>query len=278
MLFPRGFVLSVILAAVLGMSCGSHAGKSIVPQIPGYSDKSKQEFILDDDLLEVSGICYINEHKMAAVNDERGELFIIDLTNGAKTATTFAGKGDYEEVVKADTNFFVLQSRGDIYEVTNTNKKKRYKFDLEKKIEFESMVWYPGRGKLVLISKEQRKRHGGIIAYAFDVATRKFDPEPVFKIPYKDIFTKLEDYSAECKPSGAAINPVNNKLYIIASVGKVLLECDVNGRLERVYKLNPNHFPQPEGISFAANGDMYVSNEGLQGKATILKFPYVASK
>jgi hypothetical protein len=57
-----------------------------------------------------------------------------------------------------------------------------------------------------------------------------------------------------------------------------MLECTVNGELLKIYKINPTHFPQPEGISFAANGDMYISNEGLEGKATILKYPYVAKK
>lgn len=132
-------------------------------------------------------------------------------------------------------------------------------------------MWYKEINKLILISKDQRKP--GISAFSFDLATRQFDPDQAFYIKYKDIFLKLENFNTECKPSGASINPVNNKLYMIASLGRLLLECTPNGKLEKIYKLNPAHFPQPEGISFATNGDMYISNEGLEGKATILKFP-----
>jgi hypothetical protein len=129
-----------------------------------------------------------------------------------------------------------------------------------------------------MISKEQRKKNAGITAYTFDLETRRFDSEPFFQISFKDVFNKLQNYNAECKPSAAAINPVNNKLYIIASVGKLMMECTQGGKLEKIYKMNPNHFPQPEGIAFAENGDMYISNEGADGKATILKFIYSGRK
>jgi uncharacterized protein YjiK len=87
----------------------------------------------------------------------------------------------------------------------------------------------------------------------------------------------VKNNTAECKPSAAAIQPKTNKLYIIASVGKLLLECDINGKIEKAYRINPSQFPQPEGITFAPNGDMYISNEGLNGRATILKFPFEPS-
>jgi hypothetical protein len=268
-------IWTLIMGFMLG--CGSHAGKSFVPRMPGYPEANKKEYVLDDDLLEISGLAVVDSNKIAAINDERGDLYFVDLPSGTHTSTKFSGKGDYEELVKTDSAWFILESNGDLHEVAmNSDKHKKYKFDLEKKIEFESMVWYHKQHKLVIISKEHRKRRDHIVAYSFDLATRTFDEEPFFHISFKDIFTKLENFNAECKPSGAAINPVNNKLYIIASVGKLLLVCSLKGEPEKIYKLNPNHFPQPEGISFANNGDMYISNEGLEGKATILKFPHVA--
>jgi hypothetical protein len=113
---------------------------------------------------------------------------------------------------------------------------------------------------------------------SFDLARKDYDNKPLFEISLKEVFTILTNYNMECKPSGAAINPVNQKLYIVASVGKALLQCGQDGKLEKIYKINPTHFPQPEGITFATNGDMYISNEGAAGKATILKFPYSGQK
>ena len=261
------------------IACNSKRGKSFVPTINGYSDKDQQVFVLSEDLLEISGIAYTGNDELAAINDERGILFKLNLKTDSIESFKFEGKGDYEEVVKTDSGFYVLESNGDIIELKPPyTEPETYKFSIKGKVEFESMVWYKEVNKLVIIVKEQRKNKQGINAYSFDLNRKQFDPEPFFSITFKEIFIKLENYNAECKPSGAAINPINKKLYIIASIGKLMMECTAEGKLIKIYKLNPTHFPQPEGITFADNGDMYISNEGLEGKGTILKYPYVAQK
>lgn len=262
-------------------ACSTFSGKSFIPRLPGYSEKAKEVFVLKKKLLEVSGIVYLGNDSMAAINDEKGELFIVNLKDNESLKYKFKGKDDYEDLVKTDSFYYVAESDGDIHELTFPPQVKSTTYHFpgnDKKTEFESLVWYKNLNKLVLISKDQRDRMGGIYAYSFDLATKQFDTTPFFHIPLKDIFTELQNYSAECKPSAAALHPVNNKLYIIASVGKVLMICSPEGRLEKIYKLNPSQFAQPEGISFANNGDMYISNEGLNGKATILKFPYSGQK
>ena len=113
-----------------------------------------------------------------------------------------------------------------------------------------------------------------IFGFSFDLASKTFQDTPYFKIHQRDILLHLKDFSAECKPSGAAIHPQLNKLFIIASIGKVLVICSLDGKVESAHQLNPSQFQQPEGISFASNGDMYISNEGLQGKATLIMFPF----
>jgi len=34
-------------------------------------------------------------------------------------------------------------------------------------------------------------------------------------------------------------------------------------------------FPQPEGLTFKTNGDMYISNEGISSKGTLIKFTFM---
>jgi len=263
--------------AVMYAGCLATSGKSFVPALHGYHAKH-QLFVLPKDLLEISGIVYLGEQRFAAINDENGELFFLNLENNDLEKYKFKGKGDYEDIAKVDSTFYVLESSGVIYEIQPPyDKHIAYKLG-EKHMEFESLVYYKKENKLVMITKDQRNKKNGITAISFDLARKEFDPEPFFNISLREVFTFTTNYEMECKPSAAAINPVDQKLYVIASVGKVLLQCSRNGKLEKIYKINPAQFPQPEGITFAANGDMYISNEGADGKATILKFPYGGQK
>jgi uncharacterized protein YjiK len=41
--------------------------------------------------------------------------------------------------------------------------------------------------------------------------------------------------------------------------------------------LNPDDFPQAEGIALHPMGDMYISNEKKHGEPTLLRFPYKQS-
>jgi len=231
--------------------------------------------ILDDELLEISGMFYLDDGRIASINDEDGRIFLINMQDGSFESHKFAGKGDYEDLVKVDSFFYVVESNGDIHQVNfyDDAQHRQFKFP-KKKIEFESLYYRADQHTLVMISKDHGERKPGMMAYSFDLETEQFSEEPYFFIPMKQVFFAAKNNIAECKPSAAAIQPVTKKLFIIASVGKMMLECDLDGKVHRAYKLNPSQFPQPEGITFAPNGDMYISNEGLNGKATIFKFPY----
>ena len=85
---------------------------------------------------------------------------------------------------------------------------------------------------------------------------------------------RLQNRDADFKPSAAAIHPVNKRLYILASAGNLLVICDNRGQVVDAFNLHPDTYPQAEGIAFAPNGDMYISNEAKNGKPTLLYFPY----
>jgi streptogramin lyase len=50
-----------------------------------------------------------------------------------------------------------------------------------------------------------------------------------------------------------------------------------DGAVKQVFKLDKATFRQPEGICFAANGDLYISNEAQDATGNILLFKYSAS-
>lgn len=62
---------------------------------------------------------------------------------------------------------------------------------------------------------------------------------------------------------------------MLCSVGKMLLVCDLKGKVEQAWPLNQQIYKQPEGITFTPNGDMYISNEAADNdKGSILKLVY----
>jgi hypothetical protein len=275
----RGMKYSVYAGACLFFfivtSCEVKPRRSFLPGIAGYNEMKREMKILDDELLEISGMFFMEDGRIASINDEEGRIFLINLNDGTFESHKFAGKGDYEDLVKIDSLFYVVESNGDIHRVNfqDDSQHRQFKFP-KKKIEFESLYYRKDEHKLVLISKDHSQKKPGILAYSFDLQTEQFSEEPYFFIPMKQVFFAAKNNIAECKPSAAAIQPVTKKLFIIASIGKIMLECDLDGKVHRAYKLNPSQFPQPEGITFAPNGDMYISNEGVNGKATIFRFPY----
>lgn len=258
------------------MGCDAVRGKSFLPPIPGYNAANKQVLILDKDLLEISGISFNANHQIAAINDEDGKLFLIDPATGNFTHTKFGKKRDYEDVVTLGDHYYVLESNGNIHRVpiAAPTSEEEIEFKRDKKVEFESLYYDPAINRLVLLTKEQREKKKTLLAFSFDTATLDFSDDPLYEISLEDLERLVKDNTAECKPSAAAINPVTNKLYILASVGKLIMQCSADRKLEQVYQINPNQFPQPEGICFDKNGDMYISNEGVNGKATLIRFPY----
>ena len=82
----------------------------------------------------------------------------------------------------------------------------------------------------------------------------------------------ISDPYGNFRPSAIAIHPLTDEIYITSSVGKLLVVLDREGLISDVHALNPALFRQPEGICFSPEGDLYISNEGKEGKGYILKF------
>jgi uncharacterized protein YjiK len=255
---------------------------------PGYDMEKGQKMELGKVLNEISGITwYAENNALLAISDSKEKVIEINLDRRKLkdfTDKVVGPQQDIEDVVKTDSALFLLASRGVIYKVSlhqkDTSGVSAFTFPSKDKNEFETLYYDPSANSLVMLCKEcgGDKGKGIRSAYRFDLATERFDPEAFYTISTDDVKKVAGDEQAKFDPSAAAINPIDHRLYILSSAGNLLAIADTHGKIGEVFELDPRNFPQAEGIAFAPNGDMYISNEGKFGNATLQIFPYQPEK
>ncbi len=247
----------------------------------GYMMRRPEKTILDKKVNEISGLNYLQDEKtLIAIADDKKKIY--KLSTKGEVEDYFDPElpsSDFEDVVKVGNTIFTLVSNGTIFEINNTDSgisTTNHPFWSTEKNDFETLYYDSTSKGLIILCKscafEKGKKQR--TAFRFDISTRQFDRTPYFAISSGSVRDILKDGKVDFNPSAAAIHPVEKKLYILASSGHLMVISDLKGKVEQVYRLNPTFYPQAEGIAFASNGDMYISNEAKLGKPTLLKLSY----
>ncbi len=253
---------------------------------PGYDLSKPRKINLVKELDEISGIAYYpKDTSIFAIVDEDGLLYKIYLNRKNKVMYwRFDKKHDFEDLVLHDSTFYILISNGDIEKLKyNKDSLSRVLTNFpqaDKKVnEFESLYYDDHYGKLVMMCKDcEEDKKKAVSSYGINTDSLTYT-SGLFKINVDSIIQKLNIDKLHLKPSAAAINPVTNDLYILASVNRLLVVMDSTGVLKDVYELDPSLFKQPEGMAFTPSGDMLISNEaGESGAANILIYKYQKDK
>ena len=245
-------------------------------------------FELPGELEEISGLTFYRNNQIMCIQDEDGKAFIYDtFSKNIIYEEKFDKDDDYEGVEIVDRFVYVVNSEGDLFhfELKLDPEADRDKTPLSDANDVEGLGYLPSKHFLLLACKERAqlstaKSIEGKAVYAYDINQEKLLEEPYLIIKNKDIagLIKQNDYSMAkhfpFKPSAIAVHPVDQSVYILASVGKLLIIIDKNKKLEKIIPLPPEHFIQPEGICFDPEGNLFISNEGKGGKANILRFTY----
>ncbi len=256
---------------------------------PDYDLGSPQTTLLGSTLNEISGICYFSakDSTLLGIVDSKEKVFMLNMRTAKLTDYTVdvvPKNSDLEDIVRVDTSLFLLMSKGIIQEVPDgakdTTNIKIYNLGLEGKNDFETMYYDSAAKSLVIMCKNcaHEKGEGFRTAYRFDLASRSFDSSEFYTIDKEEVGKLVNDANAKFDPSAAAIHPINKRLYILSSAGNLLVVATVQGEVLEAYNLNPDVFPQAEGIAFAPNGDMFITNEKKHGEPTLLRFPYKQQK
>jgi uncharacterized protein YjiK len=247
----------------------------------------QQEWKLPKELKEISANVFVDDVRMACVQDNDGIIYTYNLqTEKIDDQIQFAGKGDFEGLTLVRNTFYVLRSDGLLYEVQPQKGKsplvKTYQLPLKAENETESVCFDTDNNRLLVAVKTKdlhEKGKKGI--YSFDLKTKQMSSTAVVYIESKVSIDdeekgkgkKKKKEKAEIKPSDIAIQPTTRNFYILDGPSARLFIADAKGNIKSKFELDRNILPQPEGICFSKRGEIYISSEANKNKhGMIVKF------
>jgi uncharacterized protein YjiK len=284
MIFPEktkrcivGGMLGITLLFLFA-ACGQKS-TNIVSRLVGYDVNNPKRILKLPPLLdEISGISYYaKDSSLFAVQDEEGFIYKLFLNRpDSMLRFKFSGRGDFEDVLLHDSTFYVLRSDGDIFATKIGADVKSNKSDFpDKGNEFEGIYYDDARGIIRLLCKdckEDKKKF--VTTYSFNPATGQYINDSV-RIDAKEIAEIQGEKKTKFKPSAIAVHPIDHKLYIISAINEMLVVANPDGSISATAKLDKRIYKQPEGIAFAPDGTMFITNEwGEAGAATLITIPY----
>jgi uncharacterized protein YjiK len=243
--------------------------------IPSEEINVIKSWELPSSLREISGISFIDNDRVACIQDEAGTIYIFRLSSGKiEKEIAFAGSGDYEDVVVIGSTAFVMRADGLLIEVKNFESQNKsvveHKTFLTAENNVEGLTYDEKNKRLLMSIKDEDKfSPGNKGIYSFNLDKRQLDTEPVAKIDMESgLLEKGKKKGASLKPSAIAVHPSTGKYYLTDGPKSKLVILS-GGDIENVFQLDEKKFPQPEGLSFSPDGKLYISSEGGKGAGVI---------
>jgi uncharacterized protein YjiK len=182
----------------------------------------------------------------------------------------FSLPGDFEGIEVVDSDVYALTSSGTLFSfnINQPEDVERIKTPLSWKNDLEGLAYDKKNNQLLIACKAKAglasKEIKGRAIYSLNLADNKLSVEPVIILKKSALkeFRKVDKFN----PSAIAIDPITNNIYILASSGNLLVVLDAKYNIKTVIKLSPKVYKQPEGVCFSPKGDLYISNEGGDGK------------
>lgn len=242
--------------------------------------------VLPVELNEVSGFAVNEEGEGGwAVNDEIGNLYPFALVEGLMGQPfEFGGRGDYEGLEIVGNEVVVARSDGTLFrvrqgKVTEVESMLDYDYDVE------GLALDGARSRLLVACKRKAgpgkafKRRRAI--YSLTLPDFTWDEVPAYIITFKDLqkFIKETDVDGlkgsdarHFAPSAIAVTPDDQYIYVLSSVGRMVVVLNIQGTIVAVEHLARNPHRQPEGMAFDSQGSLYITNEGRDRAGTLYRF------
>ncbi|WP_118975151.1 SdiA-regulated domain-containing protein [Taibaiella koreensis] len=278
-------ILTLALLLLAFSACSK--GEKTIESPAGYDFSKPVKYVMPEELAEISGIAFApgSQELMYAIQDEDGQLFY--WKNGHPkpvTAMDFGKHGDYEDLGITKKYITILRSDGILFNFPLQETKgaaissvQEWK-NLVPEGEYEGLYADDATDNLYVLCKNcgADRKTGSVSGYILHL-DEQGRPAMTgnFKINTDAIQTIKPKKKNGFRPSALTFNKRNQEWYILSSVNKSLVVTDKNWHPKQVVALDPGLFPQPEGITFDIDNNLYISNEaGNTAKGTVLKFMF----
>jgi uncharacterized protein YjiK len=234
--------------------------------------------------MEISGLTYLENNILAAIQDEKGIIYHIDISKKEVVSKfRFAKNNDYEGIEIAQNHYYIISSDGDLYSLNKNEIEEpntvKLEMPLSSKNDVEGLAYDAQNQQLLIACKGDPKTKNsnpvGKAVYAFSLKDKSLNL--IYTINKDSLIKSLDsDKSKNVKfsPSAIALHPITGDVFILSHVDKYLIALTKKGRIKSAAKLNPKIFKQPEGICFSPSGTLFISNEGKGSRGNILQFKY----
>lgn len=245
----------------------------------------EKDYQLPGALKEISGLAYWKDDILLCVEDEKGHLYLYD--HGKEEIIQeikFGKKGDYEGVTQSEDIAYVIKSTGKLYYFSIKDEPEVIKVDLPftSSNDLEGITKGHKNDEFYIACKNNPEilDNGieGRAVYTYNVKKDKVKTKPYIHLTsesFKEEIIKAglnPSKHLPFMPSGIAIHPHTDDVFLISSVGKLLIILNKSGSVVSMAPLKRSLFRQPEGICFDNDGNMFISSEGRGKKGYILKF------
>ena len=252
-----------------------------IEKIKGYDfDKPDDKWELPKSLKEISGITWLSNNKLLAIEDIHPILYELelkgkkaDILNKIEFKHTDKDKFDFEDLVVKGKTVYALWSHGVVFKINNwekADKVEKTKTWLTKENNTEGMAYDPVTGNLLIACKNESglddEKKSARVVYEFDTKGDSINSKPFLVINKKD-FEKTAGEKVDFYPSAIAVHPITHDIYIISTrTTKCIAQFNYKGKMMAFSYLDKDLLIQPEGICFDPEGTMFISTEGKKGE------------